>query len=116
MSFTYDLTTTVGQVRLKIQDTAEASAQFSDEEIAIFIAEGGTVNASAGLALLTWAAVLGREDRRVSTGSWTADRGDAAAAMREQAQELFALDGYNPALSSAFAQVNIALWGVPLDE
>lgn len=34
MSFTYDLTTQVGQIRLMIGDVVQAGANFSDEEIA----------------------------------------------------------------------------------
>jgi len=103
-------------VRLKIQDTTEASAQFSDEELAIFIAEGSTVNASAGLALYAWAAALSEDDEKVSTGSWSSTTGNLAQKKIDQADKLCALDGYNPALAAAFAQTNICLWGVPLDE
>src|ERR1700756_5186002 len=34
MSFSYDVTTTTGQMRLMIGDTVQASANFSDEELA----------------------------------------------------------------------------------
>lgn len=34
MSFSYDLTTQVGQIRLMIGDTAQGTANFSDEEVA----------------------------------------------------------------------------------
>lgn len=37
MSFTYVLTNTIGQVRLLISDTIQASAVFTDEEIQFFL-------------------------------------------------------------------------------
>jgi len=39
MSFTYDLSTDVGKLRLNIPDTVETSAKFSDEELESILAE-----------------------------------------------------------------------------
>jgi hypothetical protein len=36
MSFTYDLTTVTGQMRLLLGDTVQASANFQDEELQVF--------------------------------------------------------------------------------
>lgn len=116
MSTTYDLTTDVGKVRLKVGDTDTAAAQFSDEELQVFIDEAGTVNASAGLALLAWANAVAMDDQKVVAGSWTGDRGDVAAKMRAAAKELFDLDGYNPSLAASFVQTNVCLWGARVDE
>ena len=38
MSFTYDLSTDVGKIRLLIPDTVSASAVFSDEELTALLA------------------------------------------------------------------------------
>jgi len=73
---TYDPSTNVGKVRLYIQDTEVSNAKFNDAEINIFITEAGSgkLRAAAGLALLTWAAGLAREDESVSVGAWKGDR------------------------------------------
>ena len=42
MTATYDLDTNVGKVRLAIQDTDVTDAEFTDEEIEIFVSTGGT--------------------------------------------------------------------------
>lgn len=53
MTYTYDTSTDVGKIRLMIPDRVEASAIFSDEELAAFLAmEDGTKRATA-LALET---------------------------------------------------------------
>ena len=44
MAFTYDLTTSIGKCRLKLTDTREAAAWFTDGEIQAALDEGGTVN------------------------------------------------------------------------
>lgn len=116
MSTTYDLTTDVGKVRLKIGDTDTAAAQFSDEELQVFIDEAGTVNASAGLALLAWANAVAQDDQEVVVGSWKGKRGDVSKLMAEQAQKLFDIDGYNPMLAASFVQTNVCLWGARVDE
>lgn len=116
MSTTYDLATDIGKVRLKIGDTDTAAAQFSDEELQVFIDEGGTVNASAGLALLAWASAVALDDQKVVAGSWQGDRGDVSKRMVELANKLFAVDGYNPALAASFVQTNVCLWGARVNE
>ena len=49
MTFTYLLSTEIGQVRLKIQDTAEP-ALFTDEELQAFLTNEGTVTGAAAAA------------------------------------------------------------------
>jgi len=44
VAFTYDLTTDIGKVRLKLTDTRVASAWFSDAEVQLGLDQGGTVN------------------------------------------------------------------------
>lgn len=61
MAHTYDLTTDIGKVRLLIGDTdvvPVTDAQFSDEEIQIFLTLGGSVLAGAAKALEAWAGAL----------------------------------------------------------
>ena len=59
MTFTYDVTTDIGKVRLLIKDTditPTTDAQFSDEEIQVFLDMGGSVLMGAAKALEAWAA------------------------------------------------------------
>ena len=58
MAHTYDTTTDIGKVRLLIGDTdivPITDAQFSDEEIQVFIDLGGSVLMGASKALEAWA-------------------------------------------------------------
>jgi len=105
---TYDPSTNVGKVRLYIQDTEVSNAKFKDAEINIFITEAGSgkLRAAAGLALLTWAAGLAREDESVSVGAWKGDRRDVAKKMREMANDYFAMDNF------ALAKKPAPYWGV----
>ena len=108
-TYTYDLATDIGKVRRDIADTDTTDAQFSDDEIDSWIDEAGSVKAAAGLALLAWAAAMGREDESVNTGAWKGDRRDVAGKMRAIAHEYFDLVGYKPAESGAFAQFTVDL-------
>ena len=59
MTTTYDITTTVGQVRLIIGDTdvhPGSDAVFSDEELTYFYSIGGSVSIAAAMAAEAWAA------------------------------------------------------------
>ena len=105
---TYDPSTNVGKVRLFIGDTNMGDAKFIDTEINVFITEAGSsrLRAAAGLALLTWAATLGRDDEQVSVGSWTGDRRDTAKKMRDLAAEYFAMDNF------ALATRPAPVWGI----
>jgi len=58
MTWTYDLATDIGKVRLLISDTdivPVTDAHFSDEEIQVFLTIEGSVNLAAALALESWA-------------------------------------------------------------
>jgi len=57
MTTTYDVTTNVGKVRLLIGDTDITDAQFTDEEIEVFLDQASDdVNIAAANALEAWAA------------------------------------------------------------
>ena len=61
MAHTYDTTTDIGKVRLLIGDTdivPTTDAQFSDEEIQVFLDLAGSVLGAAAKALEAWAATL----------------------------------------------------------
>ncbi len=61
MAHTYDLATDIGKVRLLIGDTditPTTDAQFSDEEIQVFLTLGGSVLMGAAKALEAWAGSL----------------------------------------------------------
>lgn len=72
MSFSYDLSTDAGKLRLKIADTGGASNgatsatggyAFEDEELAIFLTDGGSVTGAARLALQTLIVDAARRER-----------------------------------------------------
>ena len=119
-TYTMDLATEVGAVRLNIGDgdiDPVTDAQFSDEEITLFLGYAADLGksgvykvwAASGFALIAWAVELAREDQKVSTGSWSADRGDVAGKMNAKAQEYFDLAGVTPAAKAP------ALYSVPVD-
>ena len=61
MAHTYDLTTEIGQVRLLIGDTditPTTDAQFTDEEIQVFLDLGESILMGAAKALEAWAGAL----------------------------------------------------------
>lgn len=53
MAFTYDLATSVGQLRLAISDTNAAAYGFEDAELTYLLTTGGSHNAAVILALRT---------------------------------------------------------------
>lgn len=60
MTVTYDITTSVGQVRLKIGDKTIASPVFTDEELQVFLtANASSINLASAEALESWAASYG---------------------------------------------------------
>jgi len=107
--YTYDLSTDIGKVRLKIgdKDLAAEAMHFSDEELQAFLDEGASVLAAAGLALVAWAAEVGREDEVVDTGAWKGDTRDVAKKMTALAEKYFELAGYSPAAELAFVSAPV---------
>lgn len=92
MSFTYDLDTAIGQVRLLITDTSEERLIFSDAEIAAFLSlEGQDVRYSAAQALDTIASqqalllkVIERLDLKTDGAKLAAELRARAKSLREQ--------------------------------
>jgi hypothetical protein len=112
MAFTYDLSNSIGKVRLLIPDTQETTAVFSDEEITAFLAlESASVRRATALALETIAsneALTLKVVRLLDVQTDGAKLADSlmkrAATLRQQALEDDALAG--------FTQWEIAEWAV----
>jgi hypothetical protein len=97
MTATYDLTTLIGKVRLKIDDrdvTPAADAHFTDEEIQVFLDEASDdILIAAALALEAWAASL--------TESATSEKiGDYAYTKKQVDDKLALAQRYRDASSS----------------
>jgi hypothetical protein len=88
MAFTYDLTTTRGQVRLALADTVEAEAVFTDAEVDHFIDLGGTVAASAIEGLRVLLVDAARRHRRFVAQGLTLDTKGQTDAIRAAILEL----------------------------
>lgn len=56
MTATYDITTTIGKIRLKIGDKDTDDAFFTDEELTEFYSQEGNIDLAAAAALESWAA------------------------------------------------------------
>lgn len=88
MTFTYDVSTDIGRVRLLVPDRDQATPVFQDEEIAAFLTLEGAVHRAAAAALETVGADI------VLTLRVTRSLGlevDGAAASREVRQRAAAL-------------------------
>lgn len=98
MTFTYDLTTDIGKVRLYINDrvnTHDDRAHFSDEEIQTFLTAEGSVACGAAMALEAWAAEYSSDADSEKIGDYAYSRSIAskmlAAAARLRANAAAAL-------------------------
>ena len=56
MSFTYDISTEIGKIRLITGDKIELDPVFTDEEVQVFLTSAGSVNLAAAALLEAWAA------------------------------------------------------------
>ena len=84
-AFTYDLTTNRGKVRLKLADTKQESAWFTDAELDALLTEGGSVNAAVALGARVLLADRARRTRAFSSTAAGINYNDTAqvAALRE---------------------------------
>ena len=91
MSFTYVLSTDTGKARLKLADTggvapggtATSGYAFEDEEWAIFLSEGGTVDKGVGLAARSLLADAARRVRAFSLPGITYDDSARVQAIKD---------------------------------
>ena len=97
MAHTYDLSTDIGKVRLLIGDTditPTTDAQFSDEELQVFLDLGGSVFMGAAKALEAWAGSLSGDllSEKIGDYSYTkktvADKLALAAQYKKQDSEI----------------------------
>lgn len=91
MTFTYNPAApgAIDYVRLYIQDTVAAQAQFSDEELQIFLAgQGGDTRMAAADALDAWANLLTRSAIRWNVNGMGVDRTMIPDQLRALAKQL----------------------------
>jgi len=83
---TYDLSTDVGKVRLRIADTS-ADPQFTDAEIQSYLTEeSGSLDLAAARCFRSRAAQY--VDKMLRTGKWTEDLRGAVGSLLRQAESL----------------------------
>lgn len=82
MTATYDLTTSIGKVRLKIDDrdvTPATDAHFTDEELQVFLDEADDdILIASALALEAWAASLSESADSERIGDYAYTKKQAA--------------------------------------
>ncbi len=104
MAHTYDLTTDIGKVRLLIGDTditPTTDAQFTDEEIQVFLdTHSGNINLASAMALGAWIGALTRELKSEKIGDYSYTR-DTIANMNKLKKELENTDATTPYLTWA---------------
>lgn len=89
MSFTYDLTTDLGKVRLLVNDVDQANAVFTDDEINAFLAlESGNVKRAAAQGIDTIADNEALVLKVITDHQLSTNGAATAAALRVRAQEL----------------------------
>ncbi len=94
-TWTYDLSTDIGQVRLLIGDTdidPTSAAVFTDEELQFFLTREGSVNSAAAAALEATAASKARLAKAIKSLNFSEDTRGAAKELRETAALLRAND------------------------
>ena len=67
----YDITTTVGKIRLLIGDKDDTDEVFTDAEITYFYTEAGSINLAAAMALEAWAATYGANADSENIGDYS---------------------------------------------
>ena len=90
MTFTYsntNVSSELARVRLLIADTDSTNALFTDEEIAFFLDDGGSVYMAAAVANRAIAATRALLARRVKIGDYEKDMGEVVKNLLLQADE-----------------------------
>ncbi len=117
MTATYDLTTNVGKVRLKINDkdiTPVTDAHFTDEEIEVFLDEADDdILIASALALEAWVASIkdNATSERIGDYSYTKKSVDDMLALAQRYRDA---SGSGPALD--YAEMDLASVGETLEE
>lgn len=91
MTFTYDLNTDIGKVRLAIGklETATATAHFSDEEVTQILAdEGGVIKLAAARCMDSKADYIVEKKKVTTIGKYSINGAAMAAELRRGAAEL----------------------------
>lgn len=83
MAFTYDISTDAGALRLRIADTDSTAYAFEDDEIAYFLAQGGSVDGGARMAIQVLLTDKARRARRFSVPGMSYDDSAALSELRE---------------------------------
>lgn len=105
-TFTYDLATDIGKVRLYSGDNdlsktsgvrTKWSCQFTDEELQVYLDDEGTVNCAVAAALEAIASSKARLAHRKTMGDYTEDLTALAKELRAQAAEFRMKDLEAPA-------------------
>lgn len=104
MAHTYDVTTDIGKLRLMIGDTditPTTDAQFSDEELQVFLTMAtGSLLIAAGYALEAWAASITDSLKSEKIGDYAYTMDDAGRKL-EMAREYKKQDAEKPYLTWA---------------
>jgi hypothetical protein len=83
MAFNYDLSTSIGKVRLLIADTNSESYIFEDAEIQVFLdLNGSDLNRAAGQAYETWAADRSKIAKSIQSGTYKSERNAISDLLR----------------------------------
>lgn len=107
MGFTYDLSTDVGKLRLRVGDTAGVAPggsatsgyAFDDDELAQFLTDAGSVGAAAVRALDTLIVSKARRARKFEVPGLTYDDTAALAELRAIRQLIAADESSLPTLT-----------------
>lgn len=113
MSFSYNLATNIGKLRLKIQDTDAAKALFSDEELQVFLdEEGANLNLSAADALDVLANGAAQLTKSEDIGDYSYSAEQMAEQFRQQANRFRKLASGELADEPAFeiAEQNLSVF------
>lgn len=117
MTATYDLTTNIGKVRLKIADTdvmPASDAHFTDEEIQVFLDEADDdILIASALALEAWAASLTDSalSEKIGDYSYSKKQADNKLALAQRYRDSA---GAGPAIT--WAEMDLASVGDLEDE
>jgi len=97
MAFTYDISTSIGKVRLITGDKIEATPVFTDEEIQVFLTDNSnSVNLAAATLLEAWAASYSAnvDSEKIGDYSYTQKIVDKMLSLAKQLRETAAETPY----------------------